>query len=81
MKQKVFHPVKLLLRSIYFSVINARLGYGLDGRGIGVQLPAEETFRRALGLTQSPAQRVPGDVSSGAKRKKHESNHSFLSSA
>jgi hypothetical protein len=50
------------------------LGYGLDGRefksreGLGIFLFNTASRPPALGLTQSPIQWIPGDISLGDKR-------------
>jgi hypothetical protein len=65
------------------SSVGIAQGYGLDDRGSRVRFPAgtgnfsltTAVSRTALGLTQPPIQRVPGDLSLGAKRPGREADH------
>jgi hypothetical protein len=64
------------------------MGYGLEGRGIGVRFPAgERDFlipkapRPGSGSTQLPMQGVQGAVSPEVKWPGREGDHSHLSSA
>jgi hypothetical protein len=65
--------------SAFFCVVLSCVGSGLATGWC----PAVFTiaFRRALGPTQSPIQRVPGDLSLGIKRPRREADHSPPSSA
>jgi hypothetical protein len=62
------------------------MGYGLDDRefefrqGPGIFL-FTTVYRQALGPTQSPIQWVPGTLSLGVKRPRHEANNSPSSTA
>jgi hypothetical protein len=68
------------------SVVGISTGYGLDDRGIGVQVPVESRIfctpsTPALGSTQRPIQWVPGALSLGIKREEREADQSLPASA
>jgi hypothetical protein len=63
------------------SIVGIAIGYGLNGRGVGVRVPVvsiilSTSSRPALGPTQSPIQWVPGALSPGVKRPGREADHS-----
>jgi hypothetical protein len=63
------------------SVVGIATGYGLDNRGVRVQVTVgsrifSASSRPALGSTQPPTQWVPGTLSPGVKRPGNEADHS-----
>jgi hypothetical protein len=85
-----------LLKNFYYSLtekwgnrdnaVSIATGYGLDDRGVGVQVPVgsrilSTSFRPALGPTQPPVEWVPRTLSPALKRQGREADHSPPASA
>jgi hypothetical protein len=75
-------PVKSFYVYRYFTFLLLWLGYRLDGRGVGVRVPVEESFfpfhvsRPVLRPAQPPIQWILKVLSSGVKRPGVEADHS-----
>jgi hypothetical protein len=69
------------------SVVGIATGYGLDDRGVGVQVLMGSRFsffhvvETGSGSTQPPIQWIPGSLSPGVKRSGREADHSPPASA
>jgi hypothetical protein len=78
--------VYLILHRGRDSVVGIAVSYGLDDRGVGVQVPVKnflfsKSSRPALRSTQPPIQWVPGALSPGIMRPEREVDHSPPTSA
>jgi hypothetical protein len=71
------------IRKSHGSAVGIAIGYGLDGRGVGVRVPvgSSKSYRHGLVPTQPPIQWVPGALSPGIKRQGREADKSPPASA
>jgi hypothetical protein len=72
-------PIQACILNSLFSELYIKMSVGVlgfdSGRGLGIFLFSTAS-RTALGLTQSPIQRIPGALFLGVKRPGREADHS-----
>jgi hypothetical protein len=78
--------IQYLVEKIILSAAGIATGYGMDDRGVGVQVPiGEKIFSTSsgpvLGPTEPPIKWIQGDLSPGVKQPGREADHSPPTSA